>query len=187
MCYQHVVSEGLASCALSGSFMSGTQTRKETSQDRLGLHCGLRAGRGAHVDCFHQHWRFLPPPAAIAPPETGMARMQPILQNLYYSSVYGNETLTTKAKPHACFIYNCFQTLRASLSYADNQHAQSTPTGPTNQQCMTAPESCSLRMPARVIAASPFTKADCQRPAFDICIGLVTRNVGIIHISLTGL
>lgn len=38
-----------------------------------------------------------------------------------------------------------------------------------------------------VIAASPFTKADCQRPAFDICIGLVTRNVGIIHISLTGL
>lgn len=42
---------------------------------------------------------------------------------------------------------------------------------------MTAPESCSLRMLARVIAASPFTK-DCQRPAFDICIGPVTRNVG---------
>ena len=57
---------------------------------------------------------------------------------------------------------------------------------PTNQQCMTDPESCSLRMPARLIAASPFTKADCQRPAFDICMGLVTRNVGIIHISLTG-
>lgn len=119
--------------------------------------------------------------------ETGMARMQPILQNLCYSSVYGNETLTTNAKPHACFIYNRFQTPRASLSYAENQHAQSIPTRPTNQQCMTAPESCSLRMPACVIVASPFTKADCQRPAFDICLGLVTRNVGIIHISLTGL
>ncbi len=58
---------------------------------------------------------------------------------------------------------------------------------PTNQQCMTAPESCcSLRMPDSLIAASPLTKADCQRPAFDICMGLVTRNVGIIHISLTG-
>lgn len=57
---------------------------------------------------------------------------------------------------------------------------------PTNQQCMTAPVSCSLRMPTRLITASPFTKADCQRPAFDICMGLVTRNVGITHIQLTG-
>ncbi len=57
---------------------------------------------------------------------------------------------------------------------------------PTNQQCMTAPASGSLRMLARLIAASPFTKADCQRPAFDICMGLVTRNVGIIHFSMTG-
>lgn len=156
MCYQHVVSEGLASCALSGSFMSGAQTRKETSQDRLGLHCGLRAGRGTHVDCFHQRWRFFPP--LHHSPETGMARMQPILQNLCYSSVYGNETLTTNAKPHTCFIYNCFQTLRASLSYAENQHAQSTPTRPTNQQCMTAPESCCLRMPARLSPHLPSQK-----------------------------
>lgn len=57
---------------------------------------------------------------------------------------------------------------------------------PTNQQCMTAPESCFLGMPAGLIAASPLTKADCQRPAFDICMGLVTRNVEIRHISLTG-
>lgn len=56
---------------------------------------------------------------------------------------------------------------------------------PTNQQCMTATESRSLKMPDGLIAASPLTKADCQRPPFDICMGLVTRNVGIIHITLT--
>lgn len=38
MCYQHVVLEGLACCTPPGSFMSGPQTHKETSQDRLGLH-----------------------------------------------------------------------------------------------------------------------------------------------------
>lgn len=48
MCYQHVVLEGLACCTPSGSFMSGTQTHKETSQDRLGLHCDPQ-GRQQHM------------------------------------------------------------------------------------------------------------------------------------------
>lgn len=48
MCYQHVVMEGLACCTLSGSFMSGTQTHKETSQDRLDLHSDP-PGRQQHM------------------------------------------------------------------------------------------------------------------------------------------
>lgn len=49
MCYQRVVLEGLACCALSGSFMSGTQTRKETSQDRFGFTLVILLEREQHT------------------------------------------------------------------------------------------------------------------------------------------
>ncbi len=53
VCYQHVALKGLACCTLSGTFMSGTQTHKETSQDRLGLHSDPPGKAAAHVDCFY--------------------------------------------------------------------------------------------------------------------------------------
>lgn len=85
--YQHVVLEGLARCTLLGSFMSGTQAHKETSQDRQGLRRDPRGQRQHMCTAFYPSAHT---GGASNSPIIGRARMQLISPNLCQLSGHGN-------------------------------------------------------------------------------------------------
>lgn len=168
-----------------GSFMSSTQSHKETSQDWLGLHSDP-AGRQQHM------WTVAHTGGSSNSPYSWRGKNVTILSRSVVFVLLWEFTLTKMSRrkrktPHAYFIYNSTQTLKPLLIDLEStypKHFQAWGPQISNAwlRLRAAPWECRPALSLHL----PFTKADCQRPAFDICMGLVTRNVGIIHFSLTG-
>lgn len=180
MCYQHVVLEGRT---LLGSFMSGTQTHKETSQDRLDLNSDPpRRQAAAHVDRFH-------PAAHIGGSSNALIAGRVIPLNLCYSTRLWEYTLTQMSsrerKTTRIFYLQPYPNTRASSHTLRINISQALPSmRPTNQQCMTAPESCSSRMPGPPYRCISLHKS---RGLPLIYVWAWSPGMwGIIHISLTG-
>lgn len=182
MCYQHVVLEGLNVELCRAVLCQAHRLIKKPAKTGWVLHSDPPCRQKHMWTAFTQ--RLTPEVhltlSSLEGQECNLSRWISAIPVVM--GIHSDTNVKVDTKPHAYFIYNCTQTLKP-LSYTKKQYIPSM--RPTNQQCMTATESRSLKMPVGLIAASLLTKADCQRPAFDICMGLVTRNVGIIHISLT--
>lgn len=132
-----MVLEGLACYALPGSFMSGTQAHKETSQDWLGLRRDP-PGRQQHMwTAFTQRPT---PEVPLTLSQSCWTDKNAINFTVFVlfslvMGIYFDTNISADAKPHAYFIYKCTQTLQ-SLLYTSKQHIPSTPKHEAHKSAM---------------------------------------------------